>query len=819
MAADSAETFRMEGDKVSLQFPNNSISDILGIYERLTSKTLIKDTSIFEGQTISLVTPEPVEKAEAIKLIEAAMLTNGYAIVADKDGKSARILPMRTQGASSVQFSQGVNFYQSAMDIPSNETIVSYFMPLDYLDPTVASQTLGNHVGLSVYGRITAVTTPPGLLITETANIVKQLIGIKTVIDQPAKASSLITKFIKLKYADANTVAQIVQSTIDAQASDKEEKGITTVRGQSGGGGGGGGQPGGGGGAPSGGPPGSTGGSPGGPPGSSGGGSNASRPTASVSPGQNQVSTQKTTETKKASAQVVADTRLNQVLVVAEPEEYTYIISLIAEFDQVVIVEDAYERKLKNVYSADIITVLADVLQETSTAATTQLPGGGSLTQSQQQLQSTSSSQVTGRSSSQNARGGSFTNSSGGSSGGSTSTSGVTSTADQLIESEEDNAPIGVTVGNTRIIADPLNNSIIVIGSKEDKDKVDGLITMLDRKSPQVYLATVIGQLTLTDGLQFGIDYLQKFTSTGANSGLTSALIATKEDIITNNNVSDMTTNLITSSIANSKGFNIYGQIGDSVDAFVTALETSSKFKVLSRPSVFALNNKKAVITSGQSIPVPTQSLTNSSSSTGSDNGNVTTTIEYKDVVLKLEVIPLINPDGEVTLKIAQVNDTVVGYQTVSENEIPIIGTEQLITTVTVPNGNTVVLGGLISESDKKDTEGIPYISRIPLLGNLFKETVTSKDRKELIIFIQPVVVGSDSALRQASMSEDFRTSIGADAARVFPEKVIPKAEATELKLPEKKKNFFQKLFKKKEPVPAATTTIKTTTTTKQVNK
>ena len=84
--ADAAEGMKIDGDKVTLQFPNNTINDILGIYELLTNKTLIKDTTIFEGQSISLITPQPVEKQEAIKLIEASMMTNGYVIIADPVG-------------------------------------------------------------------------------------------------------------------------------------------------------------------------------------------------------------------------------------------------------------------------------------------------------------------------------------------------------------------------------------------------------------------------------------------------------------------------------------------------------------------------------------------------------------------------------------------------------------------------------------------------------------------------------------------------------------------------------------------------------------
>jgi type II secretion system protein D len=773
-----AETFKIEGDKVSLQFPNNAISDILGIYERLTNKTLVKDTAIFEGQTISLMTPIPVEKAEAIKLIEAALLTNGYAIVADPDGKSARILSTKsTTGTSGGHFSQGVVFYQSARDLPEGETIVSYFMTLTHLDPTEAATMLGGHIGLNPYGRITPVTSPPGLLITENANIVKQLVSIKEVIDSPATASSLVTKFVPLKYADAATVAQIVQATLDAQAQERETKGITTIRGQN-----------------------TT-----SERSDRGGGDNNSRaPTPTVVVRENGVN--KVMEPKvRASSQVVADTRLNQLLVVAEADDFAYIASLIAEFDKPVNVPVPYERKLKNIYSIDVIAVLADLLKEASGGAT-QLPGGGTLSQQQQALTTSSNSFLTGRNGT-NTRGGTFSTS-GSASTSSTTGGGVSSRPDMLVEAEQDNAPISVLVNKTRVIADPLANSIIVIGPKEDQDKVDMLLDTLDRKSPQVYLATVIGQLTLGDGFQFGVDYLQHFTSTGANSGLASALVVTRDEtadsIVAKNNVADMTNNLITTAIGNTKGFNVYGQIGEAVDTFVSALETSSDFKVLSRPSVFALNNKKAVITSGQSIPVPTSTLTNAASQNAANNGNVTTTIEYKDVVLKLEVIPLINPDGEVTLKVAQVNDTVIGQQVVAQNSVPIIGTEQLTTTVTVPTGHTIVIGGLISEQFKTDTEGIPILGRIPGLGRLFREDITSKERKELIIFIQPMVVDSEFAMRQASMNEDLRTRAGEYAARSFPEKLVPKAEPVEKPKPRRWYDIFRRSGPSSGPGPSS---------------
>ena len=352
-------------------------------------------------------------------------------------------------------------------------------------------------------------------------------------------------------------------------------------------------------------------------------------------------------------------------------------------------------------------------------------------------------------------------------------------------------------IDKTRIVADPMANAILVMGRKENIDKIDALIDKLDRKPAQVYLSTVIGQLTLGEGMQTGVDYLTRFNSTQSDAGGTGSLFIRRDDIVNNNNITDLRDNLITSAFGPAAGLNLYGAIGDSVEMFVTALETRNNFKVLSRPAVFAHNNKKATITSGQLIPVPAQSTTFVGN--GANNSNVTTTIEYRDVVLKLEVVPLINADGEVNLTIAQVNDTVVGTQRVEPNDIPIIGTEQIVTSVTVPNGQTIVLGGLISEEKKNDRQGMPYISRIPLLGKLFREDIDSNTRRELIIFIQPKVVTDNPTLFQASRQEDTRTDVGSDAARRFPQEIpIGNYTVPEVTVDEQhRKGLLQRLFRR----------------------
>ncbi len=777
------ETFTITGDLVMMQFAANPVADILAIYEKLTGLTLIKDSNIFEGAQISLVTPKPVAKDEAIKLIEASLLTNGYAIVTEPGGKSAKILPARNQSANAVQFSHGVTFYTSAKDIPANESIVSYFMKLDFLTPEDAATMFSGHVGLGAYGRITPVTTPPGLLITESATVVKQLIGIRDAIDVGDSGSSLVTKFIPIKFGDAATIAQIIQATITAQAKEKETKGVNTIRGS----------------AVSDGRDKN---------GKDNGGNDNNQ--QQRSPSNNGSQQPQNAQMPEPSAQVVADTRLNQILVVSSPADYTYVASLIAEFDKPLEVAEPFERKLKYAAALDVLSAVVDLLQEVS-SGTTQLPGGGTVQQQRQQALASNSSQLLGGRSTTGTRGGTFGNTAttaasdtASATTSTTSSSGGASSRPDLISGPtENNAPVSVLVGKTRVVADPMSNCILVMGRKEDIDKTNGLLDKLDRKPAQVYLATVIGELTLTDTMVTGIDYVSALMNKSGTNFSASSITA-RQDILAPNTaqgiasraIGDMRNNVITSAFGPAAGLNLYGAAGDSLDIFLNALQTNANFKVLSRPSVFALNNKKAVISSGQSTPYAGSSLNNA---TGvNNNGSVTTTTSFVDAFLKLEVVPLINADGEVTLTISQSNDTVVGTQLVATNAVPILNKELLVTSVTIPDRNTIVLGGLISESKNLKKQGIPILGQIPGLGKLFRTDTNSVIRKELIVFIQPQVVTSTDSLRETSYQEDIRTETGADSAKRFPQIPTPPAPQT---APEKKKNFFQRLFSR-DPKP-----------------
>ncbi len=769
------------GETTNLQFPLNPVNDILNIYEKLIGKPIVKDSSIFEGPQISLVTPNNVSNEEAIRLIEATLLVNGYVLVSEPDDESVTVLlGGQRQGGQSPSFSEGVVIYTDPTLLPDGESLVGFFMELDYVDPEDAATIFGNHIVLNEFGRITPVSNPRGLLITETSPIVRQLIRLRMIIDHPLEDAPLITEFVHLEYAEANIVAQIIQAAMDARMEERQRQSEArgTVSGQA--------------------------------------RNSNNNDQQRGDNGNNNNNNQRQQGNNNAgdpntgvgtanqpAAQLIPDDRLNRIMVVASPSDAAYILQLIQNFDQPLEIHDPVERKLRYVKANDILPVLVDILQDTGTGQT-QLPGGRQIQSRPTPVTSSQLATLTGTTTAtqnnQNRTQQSATDTE------------VGGRVDQLAFPVDEVAPISVLVGKTRVIADRVSNSIIVMGTKEAENIVLDMIDRLDCRPVQVYLATVIGELTLTDDTQFGVDYLQQFvpgsTETG---GFTSSLINGRTDIVDNNNIADLANMLTTSPFGPTSGLNVYGQIGSSLDAIVTALETTNRFTVLSRPVVYTQNGKRAEITSGQEVPVPVESL---SDSTGQINNTaaVRTSIDFKEVVLKLEVIPTINEFDEVTLDIVQVNDRVVGNQTVAGSSVPIIGKQELNTTVSVANRSTIVLGGLISETDNTVDSGIPVLKDIPFVGHLAKNSTTSKGRSELMIFIQPIVVHDNQEAVYSSYDEDVRSEVGEQSAQTFPEPGVPtlqqRAVVVEDALIETQplKRLGQKLFGKKkkerEPLP-----------------
>ena len=680
----------------TIQFPNNPVSDFLVVYEKLKGVTLIKDASLLGGgANLSLTLNQPVTKAEAIRLLESTLLLNGYVFIA-LDKNAVKVI--NTAGGKNPR-SEGVFLFTNESELPEGEVVASYVMPLTHLAAADAVPIFEQFITLHPYGSLVPVPVANQVLITENATLIRRLIQVRDLIDTPAPERK--TDFIQLAQANADRVVELITQILEKR---EEKSGGTTAKAATG---------------------------------------QVAQPGVPGLPSAAGGSAGVTISGSKSGfagdIQLIADTRTNRILVVASPFDFVAISSLIKQFDISVELSDPYEQPLNYVSATDMLPILQDMLQEEGDDAAATGGAGATRTVS----------------------GGIGL---GGVKGGATGTSGTTANpADILSEPGEQAAAESIIVGKTRIIADNRANSILVIGQPESRDKVKAILTKLDKRPMQVYLATVIGQLLVNNADAFAVNVLQRFTgdsTSGVNSvGGGRSMITTNTPLMQSAATMAQLANVAASN--GLPGMQIAAFIGNTLNVYVSALTATGKFRVASRPSVFTANNKKATIFQGQKIAVPTSTVTTlgGGGSATATSGSQQSNIQYQDVVLKIEVVPLINSAREISLQIVETNDTLAkGIN--SETQIgggvsvPKIDTQKLTTTVIVPDGATILMGGLISQTDSKASSGIPFISTIPLMGNLFKSTTDDTERRELVVMIQPSVVFDVPELKEVSKTE-----------------------------------------------------------------
>ena len=468
-------------------------------------------------------------------------------------------------------------------------------------------------------------------------------------------------------------------------------------------------------------------------------------------------------------AQFIADKRTNRILVIVRSDNYKFVREMINKLDQPVEQSQPLIRPLNFISETDLFPVLVDMLKGKD--------------ENEKEGSSSSKAQATPQQSTQN---------NSGSTSASSSSGGVANSPDRLQEAAALNPPQSVTIGATSIIGDTSGNAIIVYGPPEAKAKAAQIIDLLDQRPKQVYLAAVIGTLDLSDGIDYGANWFAKIGTSGTNNLYAAALTPNLNNLITGgiNGITNAATAL--NGIA---GLNVFGYVAKNVLTYAHFLESTGKFRVLSRPCVYTSNNKKATIFSGQNIPVPDQT-TYAANYGGGSNAfpSQSSSIKYQPVVLKLEVIPLVNADKEVNLVVAQRNDKVGATNNVGGIEVPTIETQELTTTVRVPNGSTIVLGGLITEEKVSSDEGVPYLNRIPVLGAMLGgHDAKNKRRRELVVMIQPIVVDSNEKMEEASALEGGNSELGTKAANLR-QKLQPTPTPTP------KKQWYQKVFQPRKP-------------------
>ena len=314
------------------------------------------------------------------------------------------------------------------------------------------------------------------------------------------------------------------------------------------------------------------------------------------------------------------------------------------------------------------------------------------------------------------------------------------------------------SVGEAMISADPETRRLIVITDDETSQFISQVITNLDRPKPQVLIKVVFLEVTYRKGLDIGIEGAHS-KGMGSSTGVVNQIFG----------LSSQGANPTTPTIGR-QGAGIYQVLGTDFQATLRAIAEAGKTEILSRPSILARNNQQAVITVGKEVPLITNTRFDALN-------NQINTITYQDVGIILRVTPFIASDGMVEMivspEISDLTDQTIPISGGS-NPVgaPVISKRSADTVVVTPDGQTVIIGGLMSNSKSSVDSKIPFLADIPLLGNLFKRKLRAEEKTELMIFLTPHVVNQPTQLAKMTTDEKAQMEL---APKSFTEEELNK--------------------------------------------
>ena len=289
------------------------------------------------------------------------------------------------------------------------------------------------------------------------------------------------------------------------------------------------------------------------------------------------------------------------------------------------------------------------------------------------------------------------------------------------------------------IQAEESDNAIIIHAPKAELASLKKVVLKLDRKPKQVLVEAIIVKVDESLLNQLGIVW----GTVNDDGETTGSLNGTSSD----NNV------LALKATKNGVGL----LPGTSLQLLLHVLMSNGSTDILSRPSIVVMNNEEATISDGQDIGIKNRQYLNPGDTTGdttnSNNAAIYNTVERKNVALTLRVTPQISPDNSLRLKIDQKDDNVSAIAS-SDPENPVINTSQIKTSVLVHSGSILVLGGLADHQQKLQRSKVPILGDIPLIGHLFSYTNHDVQKKDLMVFLKPVIIDDSKQLNAQTRSK-----------------------------------------------------------------
>jgi general secretion pathway protein D len=278
----------------------------------------------------------------------------------------------------------------------------------------------------------------------------------------------------------------------------------------------------------------------------------------------------------------------------------------------------------------------------------------------------------------------------------------------------------GPLLPNVRIAADTVNNALLIYASQENYQLIERTLQQLDRPQLQVAIDATIAEITLNDDLRYGVQFFLSSKDVGLPPN-TGSILNTAGSAVLSRVL---------------PGFNFLVGTETQPRVILDALHAVTDVKILSTPSVVVVDNQFASLLVGDQIPVTTRTA----QSVDVPTAPVVNSIDYRNTGVILRVAPRVNANGNVLLDVEQ-EISAVANNANADTLTPTISQRKVKSTIGVASGQTVLLGGLISERQDRGRRGVPGLDQVPFVGEFFSRNSGSRQRTELIIFIRPQII------------------------------------------------------------------------------
>ncbi len=302
-----------------------------------------------------------------------------------------------------------------------------------------------------------------------------------------------------------------------------------------------------------------------------------------------------------------------------------------------------------------------------------------------------------------------------------------------------------VPEGEINIVVDETNNALVVRAFARDYKSILDTIKKLDIYPKQVLIETLLADISLDDTYKFGIEWSRFLSSQPPNA---------QEVVVQGRPPTDPFALAALASPQAGIKYSIV-ELGGRISAAISAAAADNRLNVISSPHVLASNNKEAKIQIGTSEPILTNTYTTTATST---TGVIEGTIEYKDVGIILTVTPRISDAGLITLEIQVEKSTADTKNVFDRTNVPFFNKTTAKTILSILEGQTIVIGGLIETQRKRNKGGIPLLSKIPILGGLFGFHDFEDKKRELVLLMTPHIITDH--IQSKAVTDEFREKV-----------------------------------------------------------